>query len=717
MDFGEVIRKLGEAAGIEDHYWDNHGGRHETSLETMQAILQAFGIAATTYDDAWASLNHFWRDPWMKLLLPVLVVKEGEPVSIPLRAWEADGGRTIAWSLECENGDRREGHSLLHELAYDDIAYFDNTRIFQHRLNLGALPLGYHRFLADGQTMRIIVAPKCGYIPAKLTEDKVWGLMLQLYALKSARDWGIGDFGDLKTIIDMVAAAKGDAIGLNPLHTLFLNVPENASPYSPASRLFRNPLYLDITAIADFAECKAAQELVQSDVYRMAFAKAQAAELVDYTVVTALKRPVLELLYRSFVAKHDGDGRAASFAAYVAERGEELEGLCLYQALTEHLGTHDWAQWPQEYRKRDAQALAAFQASHGGRIDFFRYLQWQCELQFADASEHARGRGMAVGLYNDLAVSVDGTSADNWLHQNLFAGGARVGAPPDPFNEKGQNWGLIPLNPLALQQSGFDYFVRLLRANMRHAGALRIDHVMGLARLYIIPDGKKATEGAYVRYPLDALLAITALESQRNQCMVVGEDLGTVPFGFREKLQETAILSSLALYFERLPQGFRKPAEYPALAAVSVSTHDLATLKGFWLGDDIAAKERLGLFKDQKDEDGAKRIRAEDKRQLLLMLQDHGLLPPGIAPDDAAALTWSDDLTAAVHALIASSPSTLFMVQMDDFVGQVHQANLPGSVSEYPNWRRRLPRLLEDLVSDPAVSDAMAAIAPQRSKP
>jgi len=426
--------------------------------------------------------------------------------------------------------------------------------------------------------------------------------------------------------------------------------------------------------------------------------------------------PVLEALYESFAAGSltKNDSRAAAFRAYVKDHGAALQGLADFQALIEDFGTQDWQRWPEEFRRRDEAALIVFRQSHAGRIGFYQYLQWQCALQFAEAAEAARAAGMAVGLYNDLAVSVDAASADHWTHQALFATGARVGAPPDPFNEKGQDWGVVPLNPLRLSETAFDYFITLVRANMRHAGALRIDHVMGLTRLYLVPPGAKATEGAYVRYPLEAMLAIVALESRRNHCLVIGEDLGTVPDGFRERLNETGILSSRVLYFERQKDGFKPPADYPALAAVSVSTHDLATLEGFWLGDDLAAKEHLGLFKDAKDEAAAKQTRAEDKRQLLRTLAEAGLLPDGMAPENAAAIAWTPALTAAVHLYLAGAPSSLFMVQMDDLLGQVHQANLPGSISEYPNWRRRIPRPLEDLLADPDFAGAMAAVAGAR---
>jgi (1->4)-alpha-D-glucan 1-alpha-D-glucosylmutase len=704
------LTKLAETAGIETFYWDNHGIRHEASEDTIRGLLRAFGIACGNDGEVWDSLTHFWRTPWMSLVLPALTLAEDEPVAIPLRAWEEDGGRVIDWELIQENGEKREGSTRLSSLTYDDIAYFDDRRIFQHRLRLSPLPCGYHVFRVKGEetAMRLIVAPRRCYRPPGLT--RAWGLMQQLYALKSNADWGIGDFTALEKLTDQIAAAGGAAIGLNPLHALFLDTPENASPYSPCSRLFRNPLYLDVTRIADFAECEPAQALVASPAFARAVAAARGAELVDYTAVTGLKLKVLELLYASFRQRHASGPRHIAFCSYVAEKGHELVDLATFQALTEHYDGRTWPHWAPAHRESRSTAVSEFRATRADRVGFYQYLQWLADDQFAAAAAHAKAKGMAVGLYNDLAVSVDASSADYWMHRANFAGGARVGAPPDPFNEKGQDWGIVPLHPLRLAETGFSYFRKLLAANMAHAGALRIDHVMGLTRLYVIPAGAKPTEGAYVRYPLQQLLAVAALESQRNRCLVIGEDLGTVPAGFREKLGEAQILSSRVLYFERNGGGFAPPSAYPELAAVSVSTHDLATLAGFWAGEDLIAKGELGLFRDAHEAESARAGRLGDKQNLLAAIAAEGLLPAGITPADAATIAWSPALTAAVHAYLSRSPATLMMVQMDDLTGQTRQANLPGSISEYPNWRRRMTAALEDLGADPKFGAALAAI-------
>jgi (1->4)-alpha-D-glucan 1-alpha-D-glucosylmutase len=716
MDADNVL-KLAEAAGIESYYWDNDGNRHDASHETIRGLLRAFGIAAETDGEVWASLTQFWRAPWMQLLQPALTLKEDEPAAIPLRAWEEQSGRIVQWDLVLEDGGKRTGSCRLGDLKHDDIAYFDGRRIFQYRLPLEALPLGYHTFRVEGEeaATRLIVAPRRCHVPDGLS--RAWGLMVQLYALKSRKDWGIGDFPALETLVDQVAKAGGAAIGLNPLHALFLNTPENASPYSPCSRLFRNPLYLDVSALPDFAACPEAQAIAAMPEFQRVMQSAHENPFVPYRAVASLKLPVLERCYAHFVAAHlaKNSERAHAFRSFIIAQGRELEDFATFQSLAEHHRALDWSHWAPQYQDIQSDAVAAFRTTRTDRIGFYQYLQWCTDEQFSHAARRAKSQGMAIGLYNDLAVSVDASSADYWMHRHDFAGGARVGAPPDPFNEMGQDWGLVPLNPMRLKETGFAYYRALLAANMRHAGALRIDHVMGLTRLYLIPAGMKPTEGAYVRFPLNDLIAVATLESRRNRCMVIGEDLGTVPAGFREKLSDASIFSSRVLYFERNRAAFRPPETYPRLAAVSVSTHDLATLGGFWQGEDLKAKAQIGLFKSADEEAAAMAGRIEDKRELLQALAAEDLLPDGIVPADAGRLAWTPALTAAVHAYLARSPSQLMMVQLDDLVGQTHQANLPGSVTEYPNWRRRLAVALEDLGADPAFRRALMGIGAARA--
>jgi 4-alpha-glucanotransferase len=720
MDSDAILSKLGEAAGIEPYYWDMHGHRHETSLETTRALLKAFGVSAESDSEARASLTRLGEAPWRSMLPPAVVLYGGEIAAIPLRLPMQNDDRRLRWTVRLEQGGERAGECRVGDLAVEQVGRLGESQIALRHLKLDPMPLGYHdlSFEGDAQTTKLIVAPTRAFLPPVMQTRRCWGIMLQLYSLKSYSDWGVGNFGDLKMLVERVASAGGDAIGLNPLHALFLDSPEDASPYSPCSRLFRHPLYLDVSAIPDFAECEDARAMLRDGEFVRANEASRNAELVSYRTVARWKLPVLERLHDSFVSNHlaQDDARARAFRRYVEQGGRDLDSLATFQALSEHYQTHDWARWPSVHRVHDSAATAEFAAQHASRISFFQYLQWQCEEQFASAGELAKSRGMAVGLYNDLAVSVDASSADHWTHQKQFAGGARVGAPPDPFNEKGQDWGIVPINPLRLRDTAYSYFSALLRANMRHAGALRIDHVMGWQRLFHIPPGGTPATGAYVRYPLSDLVSVACLESQRHRCLIIGEDLGTVPAGFRERMSDAGILSSRVFYFERHHDQFRPPRDYPSLAAVSVSTHDLPTLRGFWEGQDIAAKSPLALFKDQAEEDQTRAMRIVERRWLLQALAEQGLLPGNTAVAEADHLEWTPQLTQALHAFLARSPCSLFMVQLDDLTGQALQANLPGSVLEYPNWRRRLVRPLEQLMADPLFGNAMTSIAAGRAK-
>ena len=719
MDADEALRRLAQAAGIEGRYWDIHGGLHEATPDTMRALLGALGIAADTDADTEEGFAAFAEEPWRSPLPPVIVARENSEIEAALRL--PAGERTIRWTIRLETGAMRMGECDLGALPVEDTGRCGETSVALRRLKLAPLPLGYHELhlaATDEATARLIVAPRRCYLPPEFSVRKCWGLAAQLYALKAPGDWGIGDFGDLRALIDRLAAGDADAVGLNPLHALFLDAPEQASPYSPSSRLFRNPLYLDVTAVPDFAESDEARALVESAEVARLIRHAREAEFVDYKAVTEVKLAVLNCLYSGFAADHIArmDKRAAAFRAFAEKSGQALDRFATFQMLSEHFGTHDWVRWPAACRDPKSLLVSELRGRFADRVSFFQYLQWQCEEQLSATAELARRRKMAVGLYNDLAVSVDAASADHWARQDLFVGGACVGAPPDPFNEAGQEWGVVPLNPFRLRAALYEPFIALLQANMRHTGALRIDHVMGWQRLFLIPNGAKPSAGAYVGYPLDDLLAIAALESGRHRCAVIGEDLGTVPAGFRERMAAANVLSCRVFAFERDGGRFRRPDEYPPLASVSAATHDLATLAGFWGGADIAAKANLGLFKSPDEEAEARSGRSTDKRMLLQALVDEALLPNGVSPADANRLDWTPELALAVHAYLARSPSLLFLAQLDDLAGEAHQANLPGSTTEYPNWRRRQARTLDDLFTDPATQKAMTRIAAERAK-
>jgi 4-alpha-glucanotransferase len=532
-----------------------------------------------------------------------------------------------------------------------------------------------------------------------------WGLTVQLYGLRSARDWGIGDFTDLGRLAGEAGWLGAATVGINPLHALFAAEPRHFSPYSPSSRGWLDFLYIDVTAVPGFAEDGAAQALAPA----AAVATARAADLVDYAAVAALKRPLLEALFRHFRTREAQSALDPEFREFRRAGGEALTSFAVFEALHEHFTGQgmpfSWRDWPAAMRDPHSAEVGEFAAAHAERVEFFQYLQWQADRQLGAAAAAGRRAGLALGLYRDLAVGVEPQGADAWTDQQLVAPGAAIGAPPDPLSRGGQNWGLAPFSPLVLRRQGFAPLIAALRANMRHAGILRIDHVMGLQRLYWIPDGSPATDGAYVNYPFHDLLRLVALESRRQDCAVVGEDLGTVPEGFRETMRAANALSYRVLVFERGDGArFAPPRDYPPLAAASAATHDLATLKGFWLGRDITWRERLGIYPDQAAAATEAQERRRDRHLLLEALAAEGLLPSErfaefLATDDTP--TYTAELGEAIHIFLARSRARLMLVQLEDVTGEADQANLPGTIDGHPNWRRRLSVRLEDILAGP----------------
>ena len=487
---------------------------------------------------------------------------------------------------------------------------------------------------------------------------------MQLYTLRRAQgDQGIGDLTDLAAFARQAGAAGIGAIGLNPLHALFLQDRTRASPYHPSDRRFVDPLCIDVAALAVPSALAAAAPV---------FAGLAAGALVDYPAVWEAKRGVLEAAFAAFRP-------GADFSGFVAEGGTALLGFARFQAIAEVHGA-DWRRWPAALRDPSGPAVAAAAAPE--RVNFSLFLQWVADRQLAAAA--AACGGMEIGLYRDLAVGAAPDGAEAWAAGAALMHGVSVGAPPDRLGPQGQVWGLPPPDPIAQRESGYASFVALLRANMRHAGALRIDHVMGLARLFLVPEGGRAADGTYLAYPLRDLLGQLALESVRAGCLVVGEDLGTVPDGFRAALAEHDVLSYQVLRFARDWDRLLPPARYPVNAVACAASHDMATITGWWQGNDIDERVALGLL-DAAAEAAERRARGVEKAELVALLEAEGLA--------------GGDLVASVHALLARTPCRLVLLQADDLAGEVVGVNLPGTDRERPNWRRRLRVDVAELVA------------------
>jgi malto-oligosyltrehalose trehalohydrolase/4-alpha-glucanotransferase len=713
-DSDGALDRLAERMGIEAEFQNARGAIVPTAPETKRRLLAAMSVEAADEEAAETALAGLDRDEWLRPLAPVQVVRaDAGPVTVDL-VLPADT-REIGWRLELEEGGARSGRDAFARLALAVESELDGRVLQRRRLVLGEVPWGYHRLSLEpaGAAGTVIVTPGRCWLPPGVAEGgRMWGIAAQLYLLRSETNWGIGDFGDLRALVELAAAHGADVIGLNPLHALFPDDPEHASPYSPASRLLLNILNIDMTALPELHASEQARRLIESEAFRAQLEAARAQSLVDYAGVAALKFPVLELLFEACRADPDRSRRQA-FERFQREQGEVLWRNCLFLALREYFAARKpahagWHAWPEEYQDPASPAVHRFAEENRGRLEFFAWLQWIADDQLGIAAAASRDGGMAIGLYRDLAVGADRAGTETWANAASVVSGAQVGAPPDIFNPAGQDWGLPPFHPRALREEAYRSFVELVRANMRHAGGLRIDHVMGLQHLYWVPQGRKPSEGAYVRYPLDDLVGILALESQRHRCLVVGEDLGTVPEGFRECMEAANILSYRVLFFEQDMEtgAFVPPQSYPQLALAVVGSHDLPTLRGWWEGRDLDIKERLGLFPDADEAGRQRETRDRDKWQLVAALRREGLLPGDGEPDIRA-------LARAAHFYLARTPCALAMAQIDDLTDEADPVNVPATSDEHPNWRRRLSMTLDELAVRPrfiAIADYFRAV-------
>jgi 4-alpha-glucanotransferase len=549
------------------------------------------------------------------------------------------------------------------------------------------------------------------FMPEWLADGRAWGITCQLYGLRSEHNWGIGDFGDLAELAERAAAAGADFVGVNPLHALFIADPSRYSPYSPSSRRFLNPLYISVGALDSSVVAPTAK-----------LAALRASTLVDYGEVARVKLEALEQLHRQFFRARGKMNEALE--VFCSSRGSALDLFALYEALSEHLAADGcyagWHRWPQPYRQFNSQQVKRFARDHGRRIHFHKWLQWVAETQLRQAHNRAKAAGMRIGLYLDLAVGVAPDGADTWSQPDAVITGARLGCPPDMFNDAGQDWGLAPLSPIALVDRAFEPLKLVLDELMRSAGAIRIDHAMGLTRLYLIPAGAEARDGAYLSYPFPHMLAVLAEISQTRRTIVVGEDLGTVPAGFREVMRDHEIQGYRVFYFEREQNGwFRAPDAYSHRALACLSTHDLPALRGWWAGTEIDAREKLGWYTSEEASD-LRKARAEERILFLAALKHAGVLPAAFEPMTSGPNSVPDELPeelcVAAHAMLAKSSSRLIAVQLEDLAGVRDQANLPGTVDQYPNWRQKLPFDLWRLAESEMFSKVTRAVAKERPK-
>ncbi len=695
-----LLAALAGAAGIAAEWWEETGVRHAVSDDTRTALLRAMGLPVATAGDVRDALAALAAERDGRALPSAVTARVGEAVRLPVAEFafarsgvlhaSGEDGRRIEWRLAPD--------------APVEVRRGVDGRDRRFRIVTPAdLPVGRWRLALDGfpdDDCRLTVAPPRCYRPALLAPGRrQGGLAAHLYALRRDGDPGIGDFTALALLGARAAEAGAAILGLNPLHALFAGDRERASPYQPSDRRFLDPIYLDPASLSADDVGEAAHILLAaSDSMSVVVGK---SDRVDYPRVWARKRDALRRAFGDFCGLPDAHPARQAFSAFRREAGETLARFAAFEALSE-VCPGPWQAWPAHLRD-PATALAA---ADPAACAFHAWLQFLCDRQLGRA---AAGSGLPLGFYRDLAVGAAPDGAEIWADPGGFASGVSIGAPPDLFSRDGQVWMLPPPNPLAQARTGGASFADLVASNMRHAGALRIDHVMGLTRLFWVPDGARGADGAYVAAPLDHLIGQLALESHRARALVVGEDLGTVPDGFRERLATADVLSYRVLWFERDGDAYRPPATWPADAVACASTHDLPTLRGWWTAADI--DERFALGSLSADEAASARLaRARDRLRILDLLAEHGF--PAMATGDEPDLPAG--VATGLHALVAATPCVLALAQLDDLAGERVAVNLPGTDRERPNWRRRMARTIEAMFADPVLLQQVHAMTGRR---
>lgn len=715
------LRLLAEKLGVSTRFTDAGLVRkdYEVSEDIIRRIASALGYNAWTSEDVNKSLAEFERRQWSRTLETIYVVEEGNvefTAVIPSSRLDAafdiiaapeNSGPGMFGQLAFRINDTGERY-VLNDIELARISVRINT----------AISFGYYNLTfkidEDVYYATLAVAPRRCYENAALASGKIWGLNVQLYSLKSEHNWGIGDFTDLSELVKISARSGANIIGLNPLNVLNHTYPEDASPYSSLSRLFMNPMYIDIENVPEFlpSDREENAELIK---------ELRESELIRYTEVYQLKVKLLKEFYKRFKFGKD-QNRQTDYQRFCESKGVDLDKMATFQCIYDEKCASGWCggwrAWEKDFQDFNSEAMQKYIAAHKDTIEFFKFMQFETERQFDQAHQTAVECGMRMGFYRDLPVGVSADSTEVWSNPELFIPGVGAGAPPDAFFPAGQKWCLGTFNPFVLKDKCYQPFIKILRANMRFAGALRIDHVMGLMRLYIIPD--EGTAGTYLYFNFRDMLNIVALESHLNQCMIVGESIGNVPDGFIDTLRARNVYSLSVLWAERFDAGwgdFRSPQQYPEYAFTSIGTHDMAPLRMWWFGYDIALMRSLDIIDTDEAQAQAYQKREADRWKLLHVLDINGVWPEDNLrkADYLFGEAYPEGIEEAVHRFGARTVSKVFLAQPEDIFHVEKMQNLPGvDRDKHPNWRRKLPVNLEKFEEDIAFIRNIKAIRRER---
>ncbi|MFM0139033.1 4-alpha-glucanotransferase [Caballeronia grimmiae] len=703
-----ALETLAERAGFEVEWQDAHKTTQRVPENTLRILLEKLGLPCGNATQIKQSMAAVDAEASGRKLPPLITAEVDRGIALPVSVAKS-GAR---YRVELESGEIIDGR-------------FTSPKGETALLAPIAEP-GYHTLVINDHRTTLAVAPaRCYTIDdawRSLNEDAkaappLFGIAAQVYGLRRNGDGGIGDFTALASLATKAAKHGSHALAISPMHAMFSAEPNKYSPYSPSSRLFFNIAHIDPAAVLGAPAARAA---IEKAGVADELAELERLPLIDWPRAMKARIAVLRALFDAF--SQDSDSAfAKDFASFVKEGGRPLEDHARFEALqAEQIaqnGEGHWRNWPEALRDPRSDAVAAFAEANRREVDFFLFTQWLAAKGLMHAQHAARDAGMAVGLVADLAVGCDSAGSHAWSYRDEMLNGVSVGAPPDLFNQAGQSWGLTTFSPRAMRMQGFSAFIDMLRCSFAQAGGIRIDHILGLRRLWLVPEGESAKDGAYLRYPIDDLLRLIALESWRHRAIVVGEDLGTVPPGFSERLQEHGLLGIRVLWFERAEEGegFKPPREWSSGVTATTTTHDLPTVTGWWRGEDIEWRSKIGQTMARDDGrdpvEVAMEERGEDRAHLWRAFQE-----AGVAPADVEAPPVDNAPVDEALAFVGMTPAPLVTYPLEDLLGLAEQPNLPGSIDEHPNWRRRLTLPVDELFLDDAFCDRLLAVDSARKR-
>jgi 4-alpha-glucanotransferase len=707
----EAIQLLAHTIGVEPHYEDNWGKVHWTDPEMARHILEINGLPISPHSMSLSPQVLVYARDRVPEEVPVLL--KSKPTAANLEA----GATEVTLS---EHRDKFAPTIFPCNATPMPLEVDEKTGLLRlsvpmpHDLDLGTYRVRVQCSIGEvSETVECVwvLCPEQAYWPVQMASDqRLTGVGIALYGVRSETNWGVGDFHDLERMIDWASQAlRVDFVGVNPLHALFNRRPVNHSPYLPSSRLYHNFIYLHVPTVEGFRASLKARTLVQSAETQDRIRSLREDPQVNYEGVAQLKEEVLREVFASFLEIHrerPGTAEWRAFQEYRDAEGEHLERFATFCALHDHFArvlptAATWRQWPAEFHDAASDAVRRFRQEREPEVLFWMYVQWQLDVQLRHAQEHAREHGMLVGLYLDQALAVDRNGADCWAWPEFFLDGFTVGAPPDAFAPDGQEWGFPPPRRDRHRASGYELFLKQLQVNCRHAGALRIDHVMQIHHLFWIPPGGRPSDGVYVKDYEEDLLNVLALASHQSRTIIIGEDLGTVPFDLRDRLMAKGVLSYRLFYFERYRDESLIPHhQYPRAAMVSIATHDLPTLAGFWSGLDIDARRDMGML-DPEQERLSRAERTRHKARTIEKLVQDGFLPAPVAHAAWESPFPTEELHAAVLRFLFSTPSAMVIVSQEDLFLDSRQQNFPGTTWQQPNWVTKMRYTVEELSTNP----------------